>query len=39
MYWKYEFRALCGRDRVTEFIVLNIENADIDVNVSRAAAK
>ncbi len=39
LYWKYQFTALCGRDRVTEFIVLNIENTDYDVNVSRAAAK
>ncbi len=38
-YWKYTFTALCGRDRLTEFIVLNIENTDYDVNVSRAAAK
>lgn len=38
-YWKYSFRALCGRDRLSEFIVLNIENTDYDVNVSRAAAK
>lgn len=39
MYWKYSFTALCGRDRLSEFIVLNIENTDYDVNVSRAAAK
>lgn len=39
LYWKYQFTALCGRDRLTEFIVLNIENTDYDVNVSRAAAK
>ena len=38
-YWKYSFRALCGRDRLSEFIVLNIENTDYDVNVSRGAAK
>lgn len=38
-YWKYIFTALCGRDRLTEFIVLNIENTDYDVNVSRAAAR
>jgi len=38
-YWKHQFSALCGRDRLTEFIVLNIENTDYDVNVSRAAAK
>lgn len=38
-YWKYNFTALCGRDRLTEFIVINIENTDYEVNVSRAAAK
>ncbi len=38
-YWKHQFRAVCGRDRLTEFVVLNIENTDYDVNVSRAAAK
>jgi len=38
-YWKYQFTAMCGRDRLTEFVVLNIENTDFDVNVSRAAAR
>lgn len=38
-YWKHQFSALCGRDRLTEFIVLNTENADYDVNVSKAAAR
>lgn len=39
-YWKYGFRALCGRDRLTEFVVLNIETADFDdTNISRGAAK
>lgn len=38
-YWKYCFTALCGRDRLSEFVVLNIESTDFDVNVSRAAAK
>ncbi|CDW73854.1 UNKNOWN [Stylonychia lemnae] len=38
-YWKYQFTALCGRDRLTEFVVINVDNADHDVNVSRAAAK
>lgn len=33
------FTALCGRDRLSEFVVLNIENTDYDVNVSRAAAR
>lgn len=36
-YWKHTFTALCGRDRLKEFIVLNIDNVDHDVNVSRAA--
>jgi hypothetical protein len=39
MYWKYKFRALCGRDRLSEFVVLNIDSVDHEVNVSRAAAK
>jgi hypothetical protein len=38
-YWSHQFSAICGRDRLTEFIVLNIENTDYDVNVSRAAAR
>ena len=38
-YWKHQFSHMCGRDRLTEFIVLNIENTDFDVNVSRAAAR
>lgn len=39
MYWKYMFTAMCSKDRLTEFVILNIENTDYDVNVSRAAAK
>lgn len=38
-YWKYAFTALCGRDRLKEFIVINIENTDFDTNMSRAAVK
>lgn len=38
-YWKFGFTALCGRDRLSEFIVLNIENTDHDTNVSRGALK
>lgn len=38
-YWKYFFIALCGRDRLTEFVIVNIEDTDRDFNVSRAAAK
>jgi nonsense-mediated mRNA decay protein 3 len=39
VYWKHQFGALCGRDRLVPFIVLNIENTDYEVNVSRAAAR
>lgn len=38
-YWKHMFKALCTRDRLTRFIVLNVEEVDFDVNTSRAAAK
>jgi len=40
-YWKHCFTALCGRERLTEFVVLNIEEADFDQNtsMSRAAIK
>jgi len=39
-YFKHHFKALCGRERLTEFIVINIENADMDdMNVSRASIK
>jgi NMD protein affecting ribosome stability and mRNA decay len=38
-YWKHTFTALCSRDRLKEFIVINIENTDYDMNVSRAAAR
>ena len=38
-YWKHMFRAMCGRERLTEFKVINIEEIDFDVNTSRAAAK
>lgn len=37
LYWKYTFLGMCGKDRLVEFIVLNIENTDFEVNVSRAA--
>jgi len=33
------FKALCTRDRLTKFIVLNVEEVDFDVNTSRAAAR
>ena len=38
-YWKHPFKMLAGRDRLTEFIVVDIENLDTDVNDSRAAIK
>ena len=38
-YWKHNFTALCSRDRLKEFIVINIENTDFDTNQSRAAIK
>jgi nonsense-mediated mRNA decay protein 3 len=38
-YWKYMFKALCTRDRLTKFIVLNVEEVEFDVNTSRAAAR
>ena len=38
-YWKYMFRAICSRERMTRFIVLNVEEYDYDVNVSRSAAR
>ena len=38
-YWKHMFKALCGKERLTEFIVLNIEDVDFDVNTSKAAAR
>jgi len=38
-YWKDCFKAVLGRDRLTEFTVLNIENIDTDFNSSRAAVR
>ena len=38
-YWKDQFKAVLGRDRMSEFIVLNIENIDTDFNSSRAAVR
>ena len=38
-YWKYLFRAQCGRELLTRFIVLNVEDIDFDVTTSRAAAR
>ena len=38
-YWKHEFKALCSRERLTEFVVINIDAVDFDVTTSRMAAK
>lgn len=38
-YWKHEFKALCSRERLTEFVVLNIDGVDFDVTTSKAAAR
>lgn len=38
-YWKNEFNAVCSRERLSEFIVLSVEDTDVDCNVSRAAAR
>mmetsp|Transcript_37578 Transcript_37578/g.57568 ORF Transcript_37578/g.57568 Transcript_37578/m.57568 type:complete len:476 (-) Transcript_37578:174-1601(-) len=38
-YWKDSFKAVLGRDRLSEFIVLNIENVDNDNNKSRAVVR
>lgn len=38
-YWKHPFKAIMGRERLTEFIVIDIENIDTNFNDSRAALK
>lgn len=38
-YWKDSFKQIMGRDRMTEFVVMNIENMDNDNNSSRAAIR
>ena len=38
-YWKSPFKALLSRERLTEFIVLDIEEVDTNMNDSRAAIK
>jgi len=38
-YWKDCFKAALGRDRLSEFVVLGIENIDNDFNSSRAALR
>jgi nonsense-mediated mRNA decay protein 3 len=39
LYWKNEFEAIMSRDRLTEFVVINIWNTDYNTNVSKAAAR
>ena len=39
IYWQHMFKAVLGRDRMSEFVVLGIENMDNDFNESRAAIK
>lgn len=38
-YWKHMFKAVLSRERLSEFVVMNIENIDTDFNSSRAAIK
>jgi len=38
-YWESQFAPICSRERLTEFVVLNIEGIDFDVTTSRAAAR
>jgi nonsense-mediated mRNA decay protein 3 len=38
-YWESMFTAVCSKDRLVEFIVLNIDEVDFDVDTSKAAAK
>jgi hypothetical protein len=38
-YWKHPFKAVLGRERLSEFIVLDIEKVDTNMNDSRAAIK
>ena len=38
-FWKHEFKALCSRERLTEFVIINIDAVDFDVSTSKAAAK
>lgn len=38
-YWKNPFKAILSRDRLTEFVVIDIENIDTNFNDSRAALK
>ena len=38
-YWKNPFRAILSRDRLSKFVVLDVEPVDNNLNDSRAAVK
>ena len=38
-YWKNTFKKVLGRERLSEFVVLDIEEIDTNMNDSRAAIK
>ena len=39
IYWQHCFKSIMGRDRMREYIVINIENNDNDFNTSRQAIR
>jgi nonsense-mediated mRNA decay protein 3 len=39
LYYKHIFQATLSRERLSEFVVINIENVDNDFNSSRAAMR
>lgn len=38
-FWQTEFTACLSRERMSEFVVINIENVDNNFNESRAALR
>jgi nonsense-mediated mRNA decay protein 3 len=38
-YWEHMFTAICSRERLCEFTVVDIHDVDFDVNTSKAAAR
>ena len=38
-YYKHQFTPVCSRERLTEFVVINIEDVEFNVDTTRAAAK
>ena len=38
-YYKHQFTPVCSRERLTEFVVINIEDVEFHVDTTRAAAK